>query len=66
MELEHFLRHPMWFLIMQMLMGSLLMPALIGRMDLYRSCIRQTASLVVTFGPFGLLVYVLYEVSKLS
>jgi hypothetical protein len=65
MELEHVMQQSGWFLIMQMLMGSLMVPAMIGRADLYRSFIRNTASNVVTFGPFGLLVYVLIEVSRL-
>ncbi len=41
-------------------------PAMIGRPDLYRSFVRITASHVVSFGPLALLVYVLYEVSRLS
>ena len=66
MELEHLLHHPGWFLIMQFLMGSLLIPAIAGRPDIYRSFVRSLASNAVTFGPFGLLVYVLFEVSRLS
>ena len=65
MELEHVMQQSGWFHIMQMVMGSLLLPAMIGRGDLYRSFIRSTASNVVSFGPFGLLVYVLFEVSRL-
>jgi hypothetical protein len=66
MELEHVLHHPGWFLAMQLLMGSMMVPAMINRNDLYRSFVRSVASHVVTFGPFGLLVYVLFEVAKLS
>jgi hypothetical protein len=46
--------------------GSLLIPAAVGRIDIYRIFVRSTASNVVTFGPMGLLVYILYEVSKLA
>jgi hypothetical protein len=66
MELEHVLHHPGWFLIIQLLMGSMMVPAMIGRNDLYRAFVRSAVTNVVTFGPFGLLVYVLFEVSKLS
>jgi len=66
MELEHVMQQSGWFLIMQMLMGSLLVPAMIGRVDLYRSFIRSAASNIVSFGPIGLLVYVLLEVSRLA
>jgi hypothetical protein len=66
MELEHLLHHSGWHLILQMLMGSLMIPAIMGRGDLYRTFIRTTASHVVSFGPLALLVYVLYEVSRLS
>lgn len=52
---------------MQMLFAvSLLIPAAIGRLDLYRTFVRKIASSVVTVGPMGLLVYILYEVSRLS
>jgi len=50
----------------QLLMGSLMVPAMINRVDLYRSFIRTAASHIVSFGPFLLLVYVLFEVSRLS
>lgn len=66
MELEHVLQQSGWFLVMQMLMGSLMVPAMLGRADLYRSFVRSAASYVVTFGPFGLLVYVLFEVSRIA
>ena len=66
MELEHLMHHPGWLLAMQLLLGSLMVPAMMGRIDLYRKVVNAAASNVVTFGPFGLLVYVLYEVSKLA
>jgi len=66
MELEHLLHQSGWYFILQMLLGSLMVPAIIGRPDLYRSFVRNTASHVVSFGPLALLVYVLYEVSRLS
>jgi hypothetical protein len=66
MELEHLLHHSGGYLTLQLLMGALLVPSLVGRVDLYRSFIRTVASHVVSFGPLALLVYVLYEVSRLS
>ena len=66
MELEYLLQHSGSFMVLQLMMGSLLVPAAIGRTDLYRSFVRSTASYVVSFGPVGLLVYVLFEVSRLS
>ena len=66
MELEYVLQHSEPFMFLQLMMGSLLVPAAMGRMDLYRSFVRGAASYVVSFGPFVLLVYVLFEVSRLS
>lgn len=66
MELEHVMQQSGWFLVMQMLLGSLMVPVMIGRVDLYRAFIRSAASYVVSFGPFGLLIYVLVEVSRLA
>lgn len=67
MELEHLFQYSNSFLTLQMaLAGALLVPGAIGRIDLYRSFAREMASMVVTFGPVGLLVYVLIEVAKLS
>jgi len=66
MELEYFFQHSGSFMIMQLMMGSLLVPAVIGRADLYRSFVRSSASYVVSFGPVALLVYVLFEVSRLA
>jgi hypothetical protein len=67
MELEHLFQHSNLFLAMQLLFaGALLMPATVGRMDLYQRFIRKTASAVVNVGPMALLTYVLYEVSKLT
>jgi len=48
-----------------MFMGSLLLPSIIGRIDLYGKVVRVLASNVVSFGPVALLVYVLYQVSHL-
>jgi len=66
MELDHVMQQSGWFLIVQILIGSLMVPAMIGRVDLYRSFVRSAAANVVSFGPFGLLVYVLFEVSRLA
>lgn len=67
MELEHLFHNSGLFLAMQLLVaGSLMIPGAIGRSDLYHAFVKKLASAVVTFGPLGLLVYVLYEVSKLA
>jgi len=66
MELEYLFQHSGSFMILQLMMGSLMVPAAIGRMDLYRAFVRSTASYVVSFGPVALLVYILFEVSRLS
>jgi hypothetical protein len=66
MELEHLLQQSGWFLIMQLFFGSLMVPAMMGRQDLYRLFVRTAATHVVSFGPFALLVYILFEVSRLA
>jgi hypothetical protein len=66
MELEYLFQHSGSFMVLQLMMGSLMVPAAIGRIDLYRLFVRSTASYVVSFGPVGILVYVLFEVSRLS
>lgn len=67
MDFEHAMTQSNLFLIFQMLfMGSLLIPGAIGRLDLYNKVARVLASQVVSFGPFGMLVYVLYHVSRLN
>ena len=66
MELEHLLQQSGWHLFMQLFLGSLAVPAMMNRTDLYRSFVRTAAANVVSFGPFALLVYVLFEVSRLA
>jgi len=66
MELEYLSQPSAAFMILQLMMGSFLVPAAIGRVDLYRSFVRSMASFVVSFGPAALLTYVLFEVSRLS
>lgn len=66
MELEYLLQHSGSFMILQLMMGSLLAPAAMGRTDLYRSFVKNMASYAVSFGPVALLIYVLFEVSRLS
>ncbi len=66
MELEYLYQHSGSFMVLQLMMGSLLVPAALGRTDLYRSFVRSMASSVVSFGPVALLSYVLYEISRLS
>lgn len=66
MELEYLYQHSGSFMVLQLMMGSLLAPAALGRTDLYRSFVRSMASYVVSFGPVALLSYVLFEISRLS
>jgi hypothetical protein len=47
-------------------MSALLIPETVGRSDVYRAFVRTLTSYVVSFGPMALLVYVLYQVSRLS
>ncbi len=66
MELEHLFQQSGFFMTLQMVfMGALLIPAVAGRIDIYRIFVRSAASNIVTFGPMGLLGYVLYEVARL-
>lgn len=66
MEFEHSLQQSGFFLMIQMMfMGSLLVPGLIGRTDMYGKVVRSLATNVVSFGPAAILAYVLYEVSHL-
>ena len=67
MELEHALQQSNLFLMFQMMfMGSLLVPGMIGRADLYGKVVNVLASNVISFGPVGILVYVLYHVAQLQ
>jgi hypothetical protein len=67
MEFEHAFQQSNIFLMFQMMfMGSLLVPSMLGRMDLYSKGVRALASNVVSFGPIAMLVYVLYQVSRLN
>ncbi len=67
MELEHLFQQTRFFMTLQLVFAvSLLVPVAVGRVDIYRVFVTKTASNVVTFGPMGMLVYILYEVSKLA
>lgn len=67
MELEHAFQQSGAFMALQLLfMSSLLIPGAVGRTDVYRAFVRTLTSYVVSFGPMALLVYVLYQVSRLS
>ena len=66
MELEHAFQQSGFVVALQLLIaGSLLAPGVMGRGDLYRIFVSTAASYVVSFGPMGLLVYVLYRLSSL-
>ena len=67
MDFEHAFQQSNFFMIFQMMfMGSLLVPSMIGRMDLYGKVVRAVTSHVVSFWPVVMLVYVLYQVSHLN
>jgi len=66
MEFEHAFQQSGFFEALQvMIVGSLLAPGVMGRGDLYRTFVGSLAANVISFGPLGLLVYVLYKVSHL-
>ena len=66
MEIEHAFQQSGFLVAFQlMVLGSLFVPAVIGGSALYHRFMRTMASYVVSFGPMGLLVYVLYRVSHL-
>lgn len=69
--LEHAFQQSGAYMTIQLLfMSSLLIPGAMGMIELYRAAVRTLTSFVVTFvvtfGPMALLLYILYEVSKLS
>jgi len=67
MEFEHAMQQSNFFLMFQMMfMGSLLVPGIIGRTDLYGKAARTAASMTVSFGPVAILLYVLFEVARLN
>ncbi len=67
MDFEHAFQQSNFFLMIQMMfMGSLLVPGMINRANIYGKLVRTLATLVVSFGPFAILAYVLYEVSQMN
>lgn len=67
MELEHaFLQSNFFMLFQMMFLGSLMVPSMIGRLDIYGKAARTAATVVVTLGPVAILMYVLFEVSHLN
>ena len=67
MDFEHAFQQAGFISALQMMiLGSILAPGVLGRSDLYRAFAGRVASLVVTFGPMAMLLYVLYVVSRLS
>ncbi|OGW35488.1 MAG: hypothetical protein A2010_10935 [Nitrospirae bacterium GWD2_57_9] len=67
MELEHAFQQSGFLVAFQvMIAGTLLAPAALGETALYYRFARVMASHVVSFGPFAILVYVLYRVSQMS
>lgn len=67
MELEHAFQLSSFFTAVQVLfMSSLVGFAFLGRADIFRAFVRTLTTYIMSFGPVALLVYVLYEVSKLQ
>lgn len=68
MELEHaFTMQWSQILGMQLLLlTALLMPGLLGRNDIYRAFVSRLTSYVVSFAPVALLIYALYNVTRLQ
>jgi uncharacterized membrane protein YeaQ/YmgE (transglycosylase-associated protein family) len=67
MDFEHAFQQTGFILSLQMMVvGSVMGPAVMGRSDFYRIIVGKIASLVVTFGPMAMLLYVLYAVSRLG
>jgi hypothetical protein len=67
MEFEYAFQQSNFFLVFQMMfLGSLLVPSMLGRMDLYNKAVRALTSNVVSFWPVAMLAYVLYQVSHLN
>ncbi len=67
MELEHAFQQSGFLVAFQLLVvGSLLVPGVMGGSALYYRFVRAAASYIVSFGPMALLVYALYKVSHLS
>jgi hypothetical protein len=64
MELEHAFQQSMPYTAFQLLfVSSLLIPGMLGRIDIVRGFVRTVTSYVVSFAPVAALIYVLYEVS---
>jgi hypothetical protein len=67
MELEHVFHQSGYLVALQLFVGaSLLAPGVVGGIDMYRRFVSSLATHVVSFGPMGLLVYMLYRISLLS
>ena len=67
MDFEHaFLQSNFFMLFQMMFLGSLMVPSMFGRVDIYGKAARTAATLVVTVGPVAILMYVLFEVSHLN
>lgn len=67
MGFEHLFQASGFAVALQLLfVASLLLPAAMDRSDLYQAFVRKLASVTVTLGPIGLLIYVLYQVSRLA
>jgi len=67
MEFEHvFQQSGFWMAFQLLIVTTLFAPGVLGGNALYHRFIRTATSFIVSFGPVGLLVYVLYKVSHLS
>ena len=67
MELEHLFQQTVKFTLLQMVfMTSLYIAEQTGRGEMVRAFVRTAVSVVVNVGPMSLLVYILFQVSRLS
>ncbi len=67
MDFEHVFQQTGFLLALHIvIVVSVIGPGAMGRSDFYRIIVGKVASLVVTFGPMVMLLYILYIVSRLS
>jgi len=67
MELEHAFQLSNFLTAIELLfMSSVAFFGFLGRADIFRSFVRTLTTYVMSIGPVALLIYVLYEVSRLQ
>lgn len=66
MELEHAFQQPGFVAAIQLMVLSVFAPGIIMGSGIYQRFVKTAASYVVSFGPLAILIYVLYQVSRLA